>query len=236
MCGRATLTRNEKELEERFGIDFYQEDIERYNPLPNYNVAPGQYFPVITNEDMGHFNVYNWGLIPYWAKKSVPRGKYINARAENLLSSQLFKGPFLRRRCLIPLDGFYEWKKKVKSRQPYRIALKGDKIFSVAGLWDTWQAPDKSIINTFSMVTVKANDLIKQLHGRMPAILTEEEEKLWLDNSIPTKELKALLQPYEADLMYMYPVSVKVNNVRNNSPELIKEVPEYNIIQTSLFS
>ncbi len=102
MCGRASLTANEKELEDRFGSTFYSEDIERYNPVPNYNLAPGQFFPVLTNNDPLHFNVFKWGLIPFWAKDTKVGYKMINARAETLESKSAFKGAFKRRRCLIP--------------------------------------------------------------------------------------------------------------------------------------
>ena len=109
MCGRASLTRNETELEKRFGSTFYSEDIERYNPLPNFNIAPTQYLPVVTNNDPNHFNIFRWGLIPYWSKDSKIAFKLINSRAETLDQNSMFKSAFNKRRCIIPLDGFYEW-------------------------------------------------------------------------------------------------------------------------------
>ena len=228
MCGRASLTANEKELEDRFNSTFYTEDIERYNPVPNYNFAPGQYFPVITNIDHRHFNVFKWGLIPFWAKNDKIGFKMINARAETIGSQRAYQAAFNRRRCLIPLDGFYEWKKIKKIKQPYRIVRNDKSIFSVAGLWESWDDSENNTINTFTIITVPANSLIKRIHDRMPAILFEDEEKMWIDNSIPLNDLKAMLKPYPSDLIFAYPVSRKVNNVRNNSPDLIQEIPEQN--------
>ncbi len=235
MCGRASLTANEKELEDRFNSTFYTEDIERYNPVPNYNLAPGQYFPVITNNDPKHFNVFKWGLIPFWAKSDKVGFKMINARAETIESQSAFKGAFKRRRCLIPLDGFYEWKKINKIKQPYRIVRNDKSIFSVAGLWESWDDPEHNTINTFTIITVPANPLVRKIHDRMPAMLFEDEEKLWIDNSIPLNDIKAILKPYPSDLVFAYPVSAKVNNVRNNSPDLIQEIPDQNPNQGNLF-
>ena len=235
MCGRASLTKNQKELEERFDAKFYSEDIERYNPIPNYNIAPMQYLPVITNKDLSHFNIFRWGFIPYWAKDVKIANKLINARAETLLTKIAFKGSLKSRRCIIPLDGFYEWQKQGSFKKPFRIIRTDKDIFSVAGLWDIWTTEENQIIETFTIITVQANNLVKKIHNRMPAILFEDEEKLWIDQGIKTDEALELLKPYPSELMYAYPVSSKINNVRNNTPELIKEVPEINIHQGKLF-
>ncbi len=235
MCGRASLTKNQKELEERFDAKFYSEDIERYNPIPNYNIAPMQYLPVITNKDLSHFNIFRWGLIPYWAKDVKIANKLINARAETLLTKIAFKGSLKSRRCIIPLDGFYEWQKQGSLKKPFRIIRTDKDIFSVAGLWDIWTTGENQIIETFTIITVQANNLVKKIHNRMPAILFEDEEKLWIDKGIKTDEALELLKPYPSELMYAYPVSSKINNTRNSNPKLIKEVPEINIHQGKLF-
>lgn len=235
MCGRASLAKNEKELEDRFGSQFYSEDIERYNPVPNYNLAPGQYFPIITNSDSNHFNVFKWGLIPFWAKDPKIAFKLINARAETIDKKSSFKVSFSRKRCLVPLDGFYEWKKLNRGKKPYRIVKNDKAIFSVAGLWDTWLNQKNEIVNSFTIITVSANEIMKTIHNRMPAILFEEEERNWIDESIPIGDLKNLLKPFPSDLIYAYPVSSKVNNVRNKDSDLINEVSENDIIQGRLF-
>ncbi|HRQ31306.1 MAG TPA: SOS response-associated peptidase [Saprospiraceae bacterium] len=224
MCGRASLTRVESALEERFKSTFYSEDIGRYNPLPNYNVAPGQMHPVITNEQPETLRYFKWGLIPFWAKDPKIGYSLINARAETLLDKPAFQGGFKNRRCLIPLDGFYEWRKQSSGISlPFRFVLEQKDMFSVAGIWDTWTTPDKKEILTFSIITVKANETVNKIHGRMPAMLFPSDEKQWLDNSLSEKELLGLLRPFPADKMFAYPVSTKVNSVRFNSPELIAE-------------
>lgn len=224
MCGRASLTRVESELEERFRATFYSEDIGRYNPLPNYNVAPGQMHPVITNDQPEHFRYFKWGLIPFWAKDPKIGYSLINARAETLTDKPSFQGAFKNRRCLIPLDGFYEWRKQTSGISlPYRFVLEHKGIFSVAGIWDSWKTPDKKDFLTFSIITVKANETVNKIHGRMPAMLFSSEEKDWLDDSLSERDLMSMLKPFPAEKMFAYPVSTKVNSVRFNSPELIAE-------------
>lgn len=235
MCGRASLTKNQKELEDKFNASFYSGDIERYNPIPNYNIAPLNFLPVITNNDPTHFKLLRWGLIPFWAKDSNIASKLINARAETLETKDSFKGSLRQRRCLIPLDGFYEWEKINKIKKPFRFVKNDKKIFSVAGLWDTWTSPDKQIIETFTIITVPANKTVKKIHTRMPAILFEEDEQNWISKNISIKDALQMLKPYPSDSMYAYPVSSKVNNTRNNNPELILEVAENKIYQGKVF-
>ena len=235
MCGRASLSKNEKELEDRFGSSFYSEDIERYNPVPNYNIAPNQFFPVITNRDPEYFSVFRWGLVPFWSGDSKNSFKLINARSESIDTNKIFQGAFARRRCLIPLDGFYEWDKSKGQKQPYRF-IKSDKgIFSAAGIWESWKDNGGDELFTFSILTVKANDIVGKIHDRMPAILFDDEERLWIDNDVKKDELKQLLKPFPSDLMFAYPVSTKLNNVRNNSPDLIVEIPEDSILEQTIF-
>lgn len=236
MCGRASLSKNEKELEQRFNASFYSEDIERYNPLPNFNLGPGQFHPVIINQDPGHFHYLRWGLIPYWAKDEKVAFKMINARAETILEKPAFKPSFKSRRCLVPVDGFYEWKKGPKGISlPYRFVQKNQEIFSLAGIWETWNKANGEELHTFSVITVKANTIVGNIHARMPAILFPSEEKYWLDEGIQTNDLMELLDPYPDDAMFGYPVSTKVNSVKNNDPDLIKESAHPVYKQGSLF-
>ena len=123
MCGRSSLTKTEKEIEERFNATFYSDELERYNPLPNYNAAPSHMMPVITNQDPDHIHLYRWGLIPFWAKDEKIGYKMINARVETLMEKSAFKNAAKHRRCLVPMDGFYEWKKEGKTKTPYLIRL-----------------------------------------------------------------------------------------------------------------
>jgi len=230
MCGRSTLTVLEKELEKRFNATFYSDDLLQYNPLPNYNVAPTHMHPVITNQDQAHLQYFRWGLIPSWAKDIKMGYKMINARIETVLEKRAFKSAFKSQRCLVPYDGFYEWKKTPNGKQPYRIITTNTTVFSVAGLWAKWTSPDGDHIHSFTLLTQGPNDLMKDIHDRMPAILTPEQEELWLDDDVPLKDLKEMIQPYPDEWMSAYPVSKRVGNVKENDEGLIKEIP----IQTTL--
>ena len=228
MCGRSSLTKTEKELEDRFQATFYSDGLAQYNPLPNYNVAPSHFMPVITNTDRLHFQAYRWGLIPFWAKDIKIGYKMINARIETLMEKSTFKMAVAQRRCLVPADGFYEWK-KVKDvngkivKQPYRITTTDQEVFAMAGLWDRWTAPDGQQVFSFTVITQTPNEVLKDIHNRMPAILTPDQEKLWLSDDIPPQDLIDMIAPYPDDAMQAVPVSSKVNNVRNNDPSLLAE-------------
>ncbi len=224
MCGRSSLTIKEKELEKRFNASFYSEDLERYNPLPNFNVAPSHMHPVMTNLDQDHLQFYRWGLIPFWAKDIKVGYKMINARKETLLEKKTFKNAVNKKRCIVPFDGFYEWKKTESGKQPFRITTTNTEVFCVAGLWERWSSPDGTTIHSFTLITQEPNELMLDIHNRMPAILLPEQERDWLDMSIPSEEAIQLLEPYPSDLMKAYPVSKRVGNVRENDKELIVEV------------
>ena len=224
MCGRSSLTKTEKELEERFQATFYSEDLERYNPLPNYNVAPTQLHPVITNEDRDHLQLFKWGLIPFWAKDMKIGSRMINARVESLLSKNTFKSAAKKRRCLVPFDGFYEWKKTPEGKIPYRITLNSEEIFCIAGLWEKWPNPEGDAVYSFTLITQLPNELMLPIHDRMPAILLPEQEEVWLDPGISADEAVAMIGPYPSGQMRAYPVSKRVNNVRENDSALIEQI------------
>jgi putative SOS response-associated peptidase YedK len=233
MCGRSSLTKTEKELEARFKATFYSDDLERYNPIPNYNVAPTNMHPVVINKDIAHINIYRWGLIPSWAKDEKVGYNMINARVESLMEKNAFKNLLAKKRCVVPMDGFYEWKKMGKVKQPYRIFTRDNEIFGVAGLYDEWKAPNGTTIHSYTIITLEANEFMASIHDRMPAILNIDAEKLWLDDTIPNEDLLALLVKYESDKMDCYPVSAKVGNVKEKGPDLIK--PIQLTTQASLF-
>ena len=228
MCGRSSITKTEKELEERFNASFYSDDIEQYNPLPNYNVAPSHIMPVITNHDRAHFSAMRWGFIPNWAADPKIGYKMINARIETLFEKSSFKKAITTRRCIIPADGFYEWKKSTASngkqtKQPYRIQAKDQSIFSMAGIWDRWQDPQGQTVLSFAVITQPANLAMQDIHDRMPAILTKTQEEHWLSNELPAKDLVDMISPYPNELTQVYPVSDRIGNVKNNDPQLIVE-------------
>jgi putative SOS response-associated peptidase YedK len=222
MCGRSSLTKTEKELEERFQATFYTEDLERYNPLPNFNVAPTHVMPVITNQDPHHFRPMRWGLIPFWAKDQKVGYKMINARIETL-EDKTFKQSLEKRRCIVPLDGFYEWKTTGKKKKPYRIVVEHGKLFAVAGLWEKWKSPQGEIVESFTLITQPANKMMSGIHDRMPAILLPGQERLWIDPSLSAKEAMQLIIPYPDEEMSAYPVSDRVGKVSENDAGLIEE-------------
>lgn len=223
MCGRGSLTKVESELEERFDADFYSEDLERYNPLPSFNIAPTHWHPVITLGDKQHYNYLKWGLIPFWAKDQSIGSKMINARIEGLLEKPFFKSALEKRRCLVPMDGFYEWQKgEGKTKIPLRIQTTNQAIFFMAGIYDSWKNPEGKAIPSFSIITMPANEFMKPIHDRMPCILLPDEEKLWLEEGLSIQDSLGLLKQYPSEWMRAYEVSTKVNNVRNNDASLIE--------------
>lgn len=221
MCGRYTLTVTLDELMAYYWVDAVSIPYHQ----PRYNVAPGQMImAVIHDGTQNRIGELKWGLIPSWAKDEKGAGRMINARAETLSEKPAYRIPFMRKRCLIPADGFYEWKKTDRGKQPMRIVLKGGGIFSFAGLYDTWIAPDGRKISTCTIVTTEPNRLMVDIHDRMPVILTGEDEHRWLDRNIRDPEiLKPLLKPYPAEQMTAYPVTPAVGNAKLDLPDFILE-------------
>lgn len=224
MCGRSSLTKTEKELEERFRANFYSEDLERYNPLPNFNVAPTQLHPVITQQEPQIIHLYKWGLIPFWSKDIKIGAKMINARMETIAEKPAFRQAFEKRRCLVPFDGYYEWMKTPEGKIPYRIKLTNTDIFTMAGLYEVWRGPEGKVIHSFTIITKEADPIIAHLHDRMPLMLLPEQEKLWIDASVPTKDVMNNLIPVPGDYITWYRVSDRVNKVTENDAGLIVAV------------
>jgi len=214
MCGRFTLS-DISNLKSRYQLDF--PDIE-----PSYNIAPGQEILVIIRKDVPHVTLLRWGLIPFWSKEKT--AGMINARAETVEQKPTFKHSFIKQRCLIPADGFFEWKKGKPRKKPYRFIMKDEKVFSFAGLWDAWTFPEGKTIYSCAIITTAANELIEPIHNRMPVILSPEAEKAWLSKDAGVQTLKGLLKPYPSELMDSYEVADLVNSPRNNTPQVIKPV------------
>lgn len=237
MCGRSSLTKTEKEIEERFKATFYSEELERYNPIPNFNIAPTHYTPVKIVEDVQHLQLFKWGLIPSWAKEKSIGSKMINARVETIDEKPAFKRLLKSQRCVIAIDGFYEWKREGSTKIPHRIITLDQSIFGVAGVWDSWRDPSTGeIVHSYTVITLPANRMMSPIHDRMPAILTPQNEALWLETEIATKDALNLLSPYPDDCMEAYPVSDRVNNVRANDASLIERVERGpTLVQGTLF-
>lgn len=221
MCGRYTITVTMEELLAHYLLE------QTHAPFhtPRYNVAPGQMVPAIISDGAEYrIGQLRWGLIPYWAKDASFASKTINARAETVHERPTFRIPFRRKRCLIPADSFYEWLTIDGKKQPMRIMLKSENIFSMAGLYDTWTSPEGEKISTCTIITTEANELVKDIHDRMPVMLAPEEESIWLDPEQSLDTLQAMLTPFPPDKMQAYPVSPIVGNVKNDRPECIERV------------
>jgi len=188
----------------------------------NYNVAPGQEIPIIINENRNNIlKSYKWGLIPFWAKDENIGYKLINTRSETIAEKPSFKFAFQQRRCLIPANGFYEWRKKDK--QPFYITLQNRELFTFAGIWEIWKSPAGKQIFSCSIITILANDKLSRIHHRMPAILTKDDEEKWIKEN-NTNMLQNLLTSYPNDEILFHPVSLNANSVKNNYPQLIEAI------------
>ena len=196
---------------------------------PRYNIAPTQEVAAVRQGEQGReLSMLKWGLVPSWAKDPGIGARMINARAESVADKPSFRSAFKRRRCLILADGFYEWKKTgARTKQPYYIFLRDRQPFAFAGLWEHWKGPDGGEMPSCTIITTGANELLSELHDRMPVILGEEEYDRWLDPKFDDAEtLKSLLGPYAALDMTCYPVSTIVNNARNETPECVERLDE----------
>lgn len=191
-----------------------------------YNVAPTQSAYVIANDNPRLVQEMNWGLVPFWSKDGKNSGKMINARSETIFEKPAFRKSILTRRCLVPADSFYEWRKEPDGRKlPYRIFQENGDLLFMAGIWDHWGS-GSSALHTFSIITTDANDDLADLHDRMPLILpTKEARHQWLSD-LPTESLEEMLQPPREGLLTMYRVSELVNNTRNEGPALQEKVEE----------
>jgi putative SOS response-associated peptidase YedK len=222
MCGRYTITLTLEELIVRYHIEQSMPPYHR----PKYNVAPGQMvLAVIHDGQANRMGELKWGLIPSWASDEKIGSRMINARAETVADKPAYRLPFERKRCLIPADGFYEWKQTGGRKQPMRIVLKSGGPFSMAGLYDTWTAPDGRKVSSCTILTTTPNRLVADIHDRMPVIVRPEDEAYWLSrDNRDIAGLQTLLKPYPAEDMRAYPVSPIVGNVGNDRPECVEEI------------
>ena len=221
MCGRYTYTQI-PELDEDAVVFPDGKDI----PLiPRHNIAPTNYAPVIIQQAPRKIHFYRWGLIPYWAKDEKIGYKLINARSETLLEKPSFRDSVSARRCLVPADSFYEWKKIMDGKQPYRIGTTDFQPFYMAGLTSEWRAQDGSMIHTYTILTTSANEMMEGLHDRMPVILNRSDAVKWLSPSTDSARLiEELCRPFSSNKMDAYPVSSLVGNVRNDDEGLIERL------------
>ena len=218
MCGRYSLHTHPEVIALYFKLGLLP-DI-----TPRYNITPGTNILIVRqNPEQGRIaDLYRWGLIPGWAKDPAIGNKLANARAETVVEKPSFRSAFKRGRCLIPASGFYEWKKVAGRKQPYYVRPVGADLFSLAGLTERWMGPDGPV-HSCTIITTDANDLMRDIHDRMPVILAPEDHAAWLDPANQaTEKLKALLKPSPAKLMAAHPVSTRVNTPKNDEPALIE--------------
>ncbi len=224
MCGRVVQKTPLSEIRVLF---------ETVNPIPNsppnFNAAPTQVLPVVRLDRGGKrsLDLLRWGLIPYWARDEAIGAHCINAMAETVATKPAFREAFHRgRRCLVPVDGFYEWEKTPSGKRPYLVGMADGSPFALASLWERWRNPAVGeIIQTFTVLTTEPNELCAPIHDRMPVILGRENWPAWLGEvDVRQEELLEILRPYRSALMRAYLVDRRVGNVRNNDPGLLDEI------------
>ncbi len=223
MCGRFVGYRSIRELEAYFPIDKVA-----CKAAENFNVAPSQeILTIVKQKGENWLDKFHWGLVPFWAKDISIGNKMINARAESVAEKPSFRNAFKKRRCLIPADGFYEWKGQKGDKQPMFISLPDKKPFAFAGLWETWndkEAPD-SIYKSCTIITTQASDSMRDIHHRVPAILKPEIYETWLDPANQNvTELNQILKNEIITELTSYPVSREVNSIRRNDPSCIEPI------------
>ncbi len=220
MCGRYTITSSPEVLRALFGY-FEQPDFP-----PRYNIAPTQPIPVVRLEEgERHFALVRWGLIPSWVKDPNNFALLLNARGESVIEKPAFRNAMKRRRCLVPADGFYEWKPMGGRKQPYYIRARSGTPLAFAGLWETWTGPNGEEVETATIVTTRANRLLGAIHDRMPVIISPEAFDLWLDcANVDAVTASALIAPAPEDLLETWPVSAVVNRTANDNARLLEPV------------
>jgi putative SOS response-associated peptidase YedK len=218
MCGRyAIVLVGDGTLQRRFSLEEMLDD-----PQPRFNVAPTQTLPVVVRNSPNHIEMMRWGLIPFWAKDASIGSRMINARAETVAEKPSFRRSLRSQRCLVPASGFFEWKRGGDAKTPHFIHLPDEPLFAFAGLYDSWQDPDGQTVQSYTILTTTPNDLMADIHNRMPVILRREDEDEWLDpENTETEHLLPLLRPYPASEMEAYPVSKMVNSPRNDQPDIL---------------
>ena len=219
MCGRYVKIMSAEEIRKIFGIV----DVPEFEP--KFNQAPGSKSPIIHVDENGErkCTLMLWGLIPFWSKDGKPKNT-TNARSDRIRIAASYREPFRRRRCLIAVNGFYEWEKLATGKQPYYITLQSGDVMAFAGVFDRWKSPDGEVIESFSIVTCDPNEMMKRIHDRMPVILDRRGWDTWLSLETALDDAEAMLVAYPAEMMRLQKVSTRVGSTRNEGPDLIKPI------------
>jgi len=217
MCGRFTIG-EVGELVTRFSIDHPLADM----PRPRYDIAPTQDVPIVIGRGSRSLVMMRWGLVPFWAKDLKVGNRMINARSETVSTRPAYRVPLKDRRCIVPTTGFYEWKRAEGGKVPYLVRLKDEGLFGMAGLYDRWLSPQGEEVLSFTILTTAANDLMLDIHDRMPVILAREDEELWVrPEPLPDGELARISRPFPSEHMEAWEVSKRVNDVSKDDPQLV---------------
>jgi putative SOS response-associated peptidase YedK len=234
MCGRYRLSRPKQILAEHFEANPFDDVWE-----PRYNIAPSQPVPVIRQhpkQPQRVLSLMRWGLIPSWAKDMSGSASMINARSETAATKPAFRDPMRFRRCLVPADAFYEWRRTAEAKQPFCFEVKEGELFAFAGLWDGWKGPNGQWIKSCSILTTTPNAITSQVHDRMPVILGKDDYDLWLDPGMTNVEvLFDLLRPLDASLVRAFPISTRINHVQNDDEDCSSPVTLERPSQERLF-
>jgi putative SOS response-associated peptidase YedK len=223
MCGRFTLFEADKVLSREFGVSGIPPLSPRYNIAPSQPVAAVRATPAGEGRELAFLR---WGLIPSWSKDPAIGNRLINARAETAQEKPSFRSAFRRHRCLIPTNGFYEWQRLERGKQPYFVRMRDGQLFAFAGLWDRWESPDKGVIETCTILTTAANTVLAPIHDRMPVILPPMEYARWLDPALRDPDsLAPLLVPFPPEEMLAFPVSPRVNAPTVDDEKCIAHLP-----------
>jgi len=223
MCGRYYRRSDKQRIAEAFKLGRLPDG---FVLPPDFNVAPSTSQPVIrANRETGEreIEMMRWGLVPYFAKSPAEFKGFstINAKAETVATNPTWRTPFRKRRCLVPADGFYEWKRiTAKEKQPYAFGMATEQPFAFAGLWDAWKEPDGGWLISYAIITTDANELMQSVHTRMPVILKPADYDRWLSRDENERPPLDLLRPFDADKMEKHAVDPRVGNVKNNEPGL----------------
>lgn len=219
MCGRFTLHTSESRIREAFGL----EHTAQVGLKPRYNIAPSQDVPIVRDTDTGRtMNLARWGLVPHWSKEPKTKYSTINARIESVAEKPTYRTPFKRQRCLIPADGFYEWKSVNGRKIPHHIRMRDGGLFAFAGLWDHWEGEDQ-VFDSCSIIVMPANEVMRPLHERMPAIIAPAHYDAWLDLRVTdTEEIMGFLNSAPSSQLKPHPVSPWVNSPKHDDTRCIQ--------------
>ncbi len=214
MCGRYILSASPQDIMAHFDVH----EVPAF--APRWNVAPTQVVPVVreTQDGARECVLLRWGLIPFWSKDPSIGSRMINARAESCTDKPAYRNAFRKRRCLVPVTGFYEWKPEGKWKQPYVFRLRDERVFALGGLWEQWKSPEGDAVQTFTIVTTNANEALAPYHDRMPLVIARRDYEEWLSSPTPGE----LLKPFGEGAFEVFPVSRRVNNVGNDDAGLVE--------------